>query len=83
MVGYRQPGLSYPACLIKHRVGLNILVVDHNIAARFDDTRLSARNVGDGWSEFARMIQPDIGDDRELRCVDDVGGVQFAAKPDL
>ena len=62
---------------------LGFRVIQHGSAAGLDNAALGPGNLGEGVSKVLRVFQTDIGDDGCLRTVDDIGGVQFTAHPDL
>ena len=57
--------------------------VAHHRAPRFDDARLGRGNVRDGGAQLFHMIHAQRRDDRALRRVNDIGGVQRAAQTHL
>ena len=68
-------------CSGNHRVGLgNTAVADHR-RTLLDDAGLSSGNIGQGRPQLLGVVQPQSGDHSTFRRVDDVGGVQSAAKP--
>ena len=80
---FRQLRACLPADSFHHAPDAGILIPQDHGAAGLDDARLFG---GDGLHSVAQdlgVIQTDAGDDRRLRRVDDVGGVQAAAKAHL
>ena len=58
------------------------MVADQRRAARLDDPRLLAGDVGERRSGELVVVHADVGDDGHLG-VDDVGGVPATEQPDL
>ena len=67
----------------EHRVHRRVLGQDHHMAAGLDDPRLLPGDLGKGISQGLHVVHADGGDDRQVRAVDDVGGVQPSAQPHL
>ena len=61
-------------------VGFGHAAVAHHRTAGLDDARLGRGDVGDGGAQLLDMIHSQRRDDRTLRRVDDIGGVQRAAE---
>ena len=61
-------------------VGLRHTAVAHHRAARLEDARLGRCDVRDGGAKFLHMVHAQCRDDRTLRRVDDVGGIQRTAQ---
>ena len=63
-------------------VGFGVLRQRDQNAIGAQDAGLFARDLGDGVAELFRVIERDVGDDGEDR-LDDIGGVEAAAKADF
>ncbi|OIQ64412.1 hypothetical protein GALL_540360 [mine drainage metagenome] len=68
---------------LDHREALWRLRANHAGHAAFQNTRLFARDFGQRFAKVLLMVDRDRGDNRQLRLVDDVGGIKPAAKADL
>ena len=62
---------------------LAALTVEHGAAAGLEDAGFLRGDGGEGAAEDGGVLQPNVGDDRHLRCGNDVGGVQPPAETDL
>ena len=82
-IHHRQRGVLLLCHAGDHGIGLGHAAVAHRRAAGLEDARLGGGNVGDGGAQLFHMVHPQRRDDRALRRVDDVGGVQRAAQAHL
>ena len=57
--------------------------VNDSTAALFEDAGLCLRNLFNGIAQNIRMVKSDIGNDRNLRSRDYIGGIKFAPQTNL
>ena len=68
---------------LDHLERVGVLAADDAEDAGLEDAGLLAGDLGQGVAEVLLVVDGDRGDDGEARPVDDVGGVEAAAEPDL